>query len=262
MLRAVRLAAKVGVAIDPKTAAPIPKLASLDSERAAGAPVRRNAEAAAVRSRGGDAAEPARARPVARPAAAARRDPRAAARHPLHRGRARRHRRARARGQGACRRRSCSRRCCGTRCCSTWNGGEGARREAAAGAVRRDGPRARSAGGAHLDSAPLRSDDQGDLVAAAALRAARRSAAVPAARAPRFRAAYDFLDAARRARRGADGRSSTGGRASRTRRDAEREAMLQPRRGAQESAAARAAAAASGARTRRSAPPRRTPADG
>ena len=50
MLRAVRLAAKLGVAIDPKTAAPIPKLAPLIAERAAGAAVRRDAEAAAVRA--------------------------------------------------------------------------------------------------------------------------------------------------------------------------------------------------------------------
>ena len=127
MLRAVRLAAKVGVAIDAKTAAPIPKLARPHPERAAGAPVRRDAEAAAVGPRGGDAEEPARARPVARAAAAARRDPRAAARPEVHRRRARRHRRARARRQAACRRRSCSRRCCGTRCCR-----RGTRRRAAA----------------------------------------------------------------------------------------------------------------------------------
>ena len=58
--------------------------------------------------------------------------------------------------------------------------GEGARRTADAGAVRRDGSRARAAGGAARDPAPLRGDDQGDLVAAAALRAARRPAAVSA----------------------------------------------------------------------------------
>ena len=68
-----------------------------------------------------DAAQPARARAVARPAAAARRDPRAAARPALHRGRARATpTRACARTR-ACRPRSCSRRCCGTRCSRQWN---------------------------------------------------------------------------------------------------------------------------------------------
>ena len=52
MLRAVRLAAKLGVAIEAKTAAPIVEARAADAERAAGAPVRRDAEAAAVRPRG------------------------------------------------------------------------------------------------------------------------------------------------------------------------------------------------------------------
>ena len=80
MLRAVRLAAKLGLAIDPKTEEPILRLAPLMAQRAAGAPVRRDAEAAAVGPCRRDAAQPARARTVARPAAAARRHPRAAAR--------------------------------------------------------------------------------------------------------------------------------------------------------------------------------------
>ena len=116
MLRAVRLAAKLGVAIDPKTAAPIPKLAPLISNVPAGAAVRRDAEAPALRPRRRDAAQPARARALPRPAAADRRDPRAAARPAVHRARARRHRPARARGPRRVARRSCSRRCCGTRC--------------------------------------------------------------------------------------------------------------------------------------------------
>ena len=100
MLRAVRLAAKLGLAIDPKTAEPIREARAADRERAAGAAVRRDAEAAAVGHAVADAEEPARARPAPRPAAAARRHPRAAARAAVHRRGARQHRRARARGQG------------------------------------------------------------------------------------------------------------------------------------------------------------------
>ena len=59
--------------------------------------------------------------------------------------------------------------------------GEG--REAAAGAVRCDGCGARQPGEAARDPAPLRGDDQGDLGAAAALRAACGVASVPASRA-------------------------------------------------------------------------------
>ncbi len=58
---------------------------------------------------------------------------------------------------------------------------EGPRRTGAARVVRRDGPRARPAGGADRRAAPLRGDDQGDLVAAAPLRAARGQPAVPLA---------------------------------------------------------------------------------
>ena len=119
MLRAVRLAAKGGLAIDPKTAAPISEAREPRVERAAGAPVRRDAEAPPVRPRRGDAREPARARPVARPAAAARHDPRAAARHPLHRGRRSRAPMRACAKASRCRPRSCSRRSCGTKCCSS-----------------------------------------------------------------------------------------------------------------------------------------------
>src|SRR6185437_2443503 len=59
---------------------------------------------------------------------------------------------------------------------------EGARRAAGAGAVRRDGCGARRPGPAARDPAALRSDDEGNLVAAAALRATRRRAAGTPAR--------------------------------------------------------------------------------
>ena len=100
MLRAVRLAAKLGLTIDKKTAEPIPQLAELIENVP---PARLFDEMQKLLLSGHatrDAAQPARARAVARAAAAARRDPRAAARPAVHRGRAREHRRARARGQG------------------------------------------------------------------------------------------------------------------------------------------------------------------
>ena len=61
--------------------------------------------------------------------------------------------------------------------------GQGQGRATDPGAVRGDGPGAGAAGGTARDSAPLRGDDQGDLGAAAALRTARRPAPVPPARA-------------------------------------------------------------------------------
>ena len=175
MLRAVRLAAKLGVAIDPKTAAPIPKLAPLMQNVPPARLFDEMQKLLLSGPRGRDAEEPARARPVARPAAAARRDPRAAARPALHRARARRHRPARARGPRRVARRSCSRRCCGTRCSRRGTPRKAQRRQADAGAVRRDGHACSTQQAqAHRDPAPVRGDDQGDLVAAAALRAARR----------------------------------------------------------------------------------------
>ena len=94
-----------------------PEARAADAERAAGAAVRRDAEAAALRATRSRRCKSLRAHGlVARPAAAARRDPRAAARPALHRPRARQHRRARARRTAASRRASCSPRCSGTRC--------------------------------------------------------------------------------------------------------------------------------------------------
>ena len=175
MLRAVRLAAKLGVAIEPKTAAPIPSLAPLMQN----VPPARLFDEMQKLLLSGHAVEtlqePARARPVARPAAAARRDPRAAARPAVHRrwrsptptsacAKATRRlarlpvrdaavaRGARdvERGEGARRASRCR------RCSTRWTRCSSAQAEQ------------------HRDPAPLRGDDQGDLVAAAALRAARR----------------------------------------------------------------------------------------
>ena len=216
MLRAVRLAAKVSVAIDPKTAAPIPKLAPLIAERAAGAAVRRDAEAPALRPRDRDAAKPARARPVARPAAAARRDPRAAARPALHRRRARRHRRSRARGQGRVAR-------VPVRHASVARGARSSgtpRRRAATSRFRRCSTRwtacstRRRSGSRSRAGSRRRSRRSGRCSRASS---SAPAASVPAARAPRFRAAYDFLlRCARESGEVPQRRSSTGGRASRT----------------------------------------------
>ena len=79
-----------------------------------------------------------------------------------------------------------------------------------------DGSGAGGAGGAHLDTAPVRGDDQGNLVAAAALRAARRRPAVSPARARALSRRVRFPRVARRARAKCRSRSSTGGRDSRT----------------------------------------------
>ena len=236
MLRAVRLAAKLGLAIDPKTAAPIPKLAPLIAERAAGAPVRRDAEAAAFRPRRRDAAQPARARAVARPAAAARRDPRAAARASASSRSRSPSTDARVREDKGVSPAFLFATLLWHEVLATWNAAKARGERAAARAVRRDGHGARRAGGAHRDPAPLRGDDQGDLVAAAALRAARRAASVPAARASALSRRLRLPRAARRERARRRRRSSTGGRASRTQRPTEREAMLQPGRGAEEAA--------------------------
>ena len=219
MLRAVRLAAKVGLAIDPKTAAPIPKLAT---------PRRRTCRRRACSTR---------CRSSCFPATPSRRlqslrahglshgllplldvileQPLGTA---LHRGGARRApTRACARARRF-RRRSCSQRSCGTKSCSSGTRAKARGERADAGAVRRDGPRAGSAGGAHLDPAPVRGDDQGDLGAAAALRAARgRSGRIAcsstSASAPRTISCRCAPSRAKCRRRW-----STGGRASRTRR--------------------------------------------
>ncbi len=204
MLRAVRLAAKVGVAIDAKTAAPDPEARGPHPERASRAPVRRDAEAAAVGPRGGNAEEPAHARTLARAAAAARRDPRAAARPQVHRRRAGGNRSARPRRQAGFPGLPV-RDAAVARGAADVERREGARRKASPRAVRCDGPGARTAGAADLDSAPLRGRDQGDLVAAAALRAARRRASLPAAGAPALSRRLRFPRTARHLRRGADG---------------------------------------------------------
>ena len=113
------------------------------------------------------------------------------------------HRRARARGQAACRRRSCSRRCCGTRCSRTWNAAKATGEKPMPGAVRRDGPRCSGSRRSARDPAPVRGDDQGDLVAAAALRAARRRSGRSGCSSTRASApAWDFLDLRCEERRG------------------------------------------------------------
>ena len=170
-----------------------PQARAADPERAAGTALRRNAEAAAVGPRRRHAEEPARARAAPWPAAAARRHPRAAARRPLHRCRARQHRHARARRPRRVARIPV-RHAAVARGAGDVERRQGQWREAAARAVRGDGPRARRAGQAHRDPAALRGDDQGDLVVAAALRAARGLAAgAPCSSIRAFVPAYDFL---------------------------------------------------------------------
>ena len=137
---------------------------------------------------------------------------------------------------------------------ATWTQSKGARRQAAAGAVRRDGQGAVRAGAAHRDPAPLRGDDQGDLVAAAALRAARGLAAVPAARASALSRRLRFPRAARRERRSAGGaRRLVDALPGRGRGRARRDAASG--RGAEEAPPLRAAAAASATTARRKRPP-------
>ena len=200
----------------PKTAAPIPEASRARVERPArAAPVRRDAEVA-LRSRRGNACEPARPRSFASGSCPARRDPRAAARHALHRGGAREHRRASAFGQAVSpaflfatllwhevlQQWNTAGRAASSRCprCS---GGHGSR--------------ARGAGRAHLDPAQVRGEHQGDLGAAVALRATRGTATVPPPRARAVPGRVRLPRAARGVRRGRR-RWSTGGHGSRTRR--------------------------------------------
>ncbi len=116
MLRAVRLAAKLGIAIEPKTAAPIAKLAPLIGNVP---PARLFDEMQKLLLSGHAVAtreEPARARALARPAAAARRrssSSRSASGSSSWRSPTPTSASA---TSAAYRRDSCSRRCCGTRC--------------------------------------------------------------------------------------------------------------------------------------------------
>ena len=97
MLRAVRLAAQARPDPRRRDARADPRDGAADRARAAGAPVRRDAEAAAVGPRQRLPAPAARGGPAQGPAAAARRDPRAAARRALRHAGAGADRRARAR---------------------------------------------------------------------------------------------------------------------------------------------------------------------
>ena len=180
MLRAVRLAAKLGCTIEKKTAEPIPRLAELIGN----VPVARLFDEMQKLLLSGHATETLRSLRA----------------HGLHHGllpmidvvleqpggqrfiedRARADRRAACARTAACPPRSSSPRCSGTRCSGQWSAAKDKGERSAARAVRRDGRRALAAGGAHRHPAPVRGDDQGDLVAAAALRAARRAAPVPA----------------------------------------------------------------------------------
>ncbi len=69
---------------------------------------------------------------------------------------------------------------------ATWKAARAGGGKADSGAVRGDGHGAGRAGQEDRDTAPVRGHDQGDLVAAAALRAARRRATLPPARASAF----------------------------------------------------------------------------
>ena len=178
----------------PRRAAPIPKLAHLIAERAAGAALRRDAEAAALGQRRRDACAACARTSSPRPAAAARRDPRAAARdRSFVEVALAQHRRAPARRASRCRPRSCSRRCCGTRCCSS---GTPRRRGRAADARRctRRWTSVLDAQAATL-AIPRRFDATMKEIWSLQPRFEQRAgtAAVRLLEHPRFRAAYDFL---------------------------------------------------------------------
>ena len=203
MLRAARLAAKLGLTIEKKTAAPIPELAPLLENVP---PARLFDEMEKLLLSGhaaGVGEEPAPAGPAPRRAAAARRDRRTAAGPALHRAGAGQYRRARARRQVGDARVPV-RHAALARSAGELERGQGARRAPDAGAVRGDGQGAGAAGAAPRDSAPLRSGDQGNLGAAAALRAARRAATVPSAGASALSRRLRFCPIALRQRR--DGR--------------------------------------------------------
>ena len=91
---------------------------------------------------------------------------------------------------------------------ATWKAGARRRRQVHSRAVRGDGHRACPAGEEDRDPAPVRGDDQGDLVAAAALRATLRPAPAPAAPASALSRRLGFSGSSlqkRRARRRARG---------------------------------------------------------
>ena len=193
MLRAVRLAAKLGLTLDARDARADPRAGAAHGARAAGAPVRRDAEAAAVRARQRLPAPAARGRPAQGPAAAARRDPRAAARRALRHARARADRRARARRAAGVagvpvRRAALAR---GAR------GVEGARRRAASARSRRWRTRwtrcsTRSARSSpSRASSPRRCARSGRMQPRFEQRSGQR--AYRLLESPRFRMAYDFL---------------------------------------------------------------------
>ena len=132
---------------------------------------------------------------------------------------------------------------------ATWKAARARRRKADSRAVRGDGRGAGRAGQEDRDTAPVRGHDQGDLVAAAALRAARRRASLPPARAsalPRRLGLSRTALQERRARRRARGPRRLVGslrqrRHRRARSDAEarrRPEAAQPRRAAAGASAA------------------------
>ena len=171
--------------------------------------------------------EPARARTLARTPAAPRRHPRAAARPEVHRRRARRNRP-----------RACAkagrvagvpvRHAAVARGAADVERGEGARREAASGVVRRDGSRAGAAGATDIDPAPLRS-----ARSRRSGRCSRASSSAPdrariGCSSIRAFAPPTIFSSCAASRARCRARSSTGGRNSRTRAMPEREAMLKP----------------------------------
>ncbi len=184
MLRAVRLAAKLGVAIDPKTAAPIPKLASL----MANVPPARLFDEMQKLLLSGHAVETLRSlrahglshgllplldviveQPLGQrfiDLALANTDERVGSGRPVSPG-------------------FLFATLLWHQVLATWNAAKQRGRSADPRAVRGDGSGAGAASAAARHSSPIRSDDQGDLVAAAAVRAARgQPSAAPARASP------------------------------------------------------------------------------
>jgi poly(A) polymerase len=193
MLRAVRLAAKLGLSIDPAGARADPRdgpslLENVPPSRLFDEMLKLLTSGHAVA-----ASAAARRRPAPRPAAAARRDLEQPLGERFVMLALEKHRRARARRQADLARLPVRHPALARGAEATWEALKAGGEPADPGALRGDGRGARRPGRKARHHAPHRRRHQGHLGAAAALRAARRQAPLRVIEQPRFKAGYDFL---------------------------------------------------------------------
>ena len=218
MLRAVRLAAKLGCTIEKRTAEPIPRLADLIRN------VPPRGCSTRCRSSCSPGTPPRRSRSLRAHGLhhgllplldVILEQPRG---HALHRGRAREHRRPRARRQATCRPHSCSRPSSGTRCSRQWNAAK-ARGERPLPALFEAMDRVLGAAGGAASPIPRRFEATIKEIWSLQPRFEQRAGSrpLPPARAPAIPRRVRLPAAACRRRAKRRRRWSTGGRASRKR---------------------------------------------